>query len=226
MPDRCTSSGHRSPRCAQTLAKRSRAGRYTPAHPRIRSEEHTSELQSRPHLVPHSLPTRRSSDLGLPPAQCLHEPTKPVLPIALGDDDLVSGSAVSKCRIGVLRPAIALPDVLKLWPKEVGLADIPLRIPELDRKSTRLNSSHVRISSHTLSLHDALPISGSHRLNAFTSRRSRFSRLRSATMTSSAVLPFRNAGSVYFVRPSLSPMCSNSGQKKSGWPIYPCASQN
>src|SRR5690554_5014862 len=61
---------HRQPGCRYRSG-----GDHRPGGPGERSEEHTSELQSRPHLVcrlllanrhhraPHSFPTRRSSDL-------------------------------------------------------------------------------------------------------------------------------------------------------------------
>src|SRR5215475_6881914 len=111
----------------------------------VRSEEHTSELQSRENLVCrlllercghhrdlHSFPTRRSSDL-----------------TARG----VSSNGNSS-------------------PSAVSSGSVSIRCARSDRKSTRLNSSHVKISYavfclkdaatteiYTLSLHDALPIS-------------------------------------------------------------------
>src|SRR3990172_3980706 len=119
--------------------------RSAPALPSRRSEEHTSELQSRLHLLCplfffkcygdhrdlHSFPTRRSSDL-----------------------DQAAGRGRS--------------------PGTVAFPVHDLRLPSRpeDRKSTRLNSSHGYISYalffflnatatteiYTLSLHDALPI--------------------------------------------------------------------
>src|SRR5689334_17770943 len=136
----------------------------------LRSEEHTSELQSQFHLVcrpptPTLFPTRRSSDLLCPQSghcKCHGNPM-----VAAGIDlrsvqFLVAGNA---------QPVVALFAFRAHRAQVFCDQSNPVRLfyPQLlDRKSTRLNSSHSSISYavhrhlHS-SLHDALPISSARR---------------------------------------------------------------
>src|SRR5690606_40280662 len=92
--------------------------------------------------VPHPSPTRRSSDLVVP--------GMPGLAFATTATALLTGALVLAARAARLRPSRteAPPHLqVRLHPTVVddprGLEDA---LVELDRKSTRLNSSHVKIS--------------------------------------------------------------------------------
>src|SRR5687768_7337576 len=133
-----------------------------PPRPCPRSEEHTSELQSRLHLVCrdlHSFPTRRSSDL-FEKAIGFRPPLRGWLrrafvafatPGYLGTIALLTG----------LLLLLLLAYLAQLDQRTLTIVALALLALVPDRKSTRLNSSHGYISYaeiYTLSLHDALPI--------------------------------------------------------------------
>src|SRR5690625_380313 len=152
---------------------------------RLRSEEHTSELQSRGHLVCrlvlHSFPTRRSSDLvrkRLAARAVCTRTYAPVGPVkaALANSPWTTRGASANASGYKNCDATVTP------PRQCSPATGTVKRAS-DRKSTRLNSSHVAISyaawSYTLSLHDALPIScgnGSRRERSARARMRRWDR--------------------------------------------------
>src|SRR5215813_12921298 len=118
-----------------------------------RSEEHTSELQSRPHLVCRLLLEKKKlihADAGAPaPAYCIVIPPPNVtgfLHIFFFNDtatteiytlSLHDALPIGSCRVAVnyaLAPSVTLAEITRQCRAAA------------DRKSTRLNSSHVRIS--------------------------------------------------------------------------------
>src|SRR5690606_41737866 len=97
-----------------------------------------------PHRALHSFPTRRSSDLGK------HGSIENIEYGDLPDPVLQPGHAIVRVRAAALNHLDLW--VLKGWPgleialPHIGGADISGEIAEVDLKSTRLNSSHVKIS--------------------------------------------------------------------------------
>src|SRR5947208_3323060 len=128
-------------------------------HGDARSEEHTSELQSPDHLVLHSFPTRRSSDLA-----CLATATMLFGGFMFGPDLDIQSKQYTRWRIFrfLWFPYKVMFKHRSRWSHGIIFGTL-IRVlyftGMLDRKSTRLNSSHQIISFYTLSLHDALPIS-------------------------------------------------------------------
>src|SRR5690606_39545154 len=96
-------------------------------------------------LVLRSFPTRRSSDLGL------EQVGVAVLGLARVDlhHDVAGESALGQPlqqAVTALRTAPRNEVLVLHRPRPVGQVDVRQPVAEVDRKSTRLNSSHVKIS--------------------------------------------------------------------------------
>src|SRR5690606_42022981 len=92
--------------------------------------------------VLHSFPTRRSSDLRDRP--CLYGAPHPAGGIGARRQETVMALTPSTMlELGTVAPDFALPDTEGNVVRREDFASRPLLV---DRKSTRLNSSHVKIS--------------------------------------------------------------------------------
>src|SRR5690554_1921536 len=131
-----------------------------------RSEEHTSELQSRPHLVCRLLLDKKKrgvktisqvGDVVDPDLRFIRQfmwflhwtQSRQIYPLSL-HDALPISVVLSKWCSTKVAPVCKKPVATCIWPAATVFAGTPKSRSSswlsLDRKSTRLNSSHVRIS--------------------------------------------------------------------------------